>query len=203
MKTLVTLIITIIITFSFASEAKAQYVDLRKVKVGAFGGANISNYTMQAGEVEAEGRLGYQVGAFLRYGGRLYLQSGLTFFSLNSSLRDLTPGLGLNNQDKVNTRILQLPVMAGLNLLNFRRQTAKLHLRAGPAFSMLTSVKENDLGMTKDDFQNIWLNAVVEAGVEVWFFTLDAGYQWGLNNAFSNRVDGRKNMATLSLGLKF
>jgi hypothetical protein len=203
MKTLVILLFTGL----FALGAQAQYVDLRKVNVGAFIGPNISNYNMQTQAMEADSRFGYQIGGFLRYGGRFYLQSGLTYVSVNSRLSYKTPGNITSPPaevaGRVNSRMLQLPILGGANLFNLRRQTGKVRLQAGPAFSLLTRVRDNELNMDRDDFRNIWAHALAGVGLDVWFFSLDFGYQWGLSNAFANDTDGRHRMASLSLGITF
>ncbi len=178
-----------------------QEIDLGKIKIGAFVGTNISTYSMQSEQLETSSRFGYQVGAYFRYGGRLYLHSGLTWYRVAVNIEELDPAFP--RQGRVGINIIQLPILAGLNILEQEQKARTFRILAGPAVSVLTGVNENDLQLSGDDFTNLWWSARLGLGVDLWILTLDTAYQWGLNNAFSgNGVDGAHRMATLSIGIR-
>lgn len=203
-------IITLWMGILFALGAQAQEVDLGKVHIGVFIGPNLSTHAVEGDELNASNRFGYQLGGLLRYGDRVYLQSGLTYFSMSSRLSYPipipvpSPGAPVEVADRVNVRYLQLPVLAGVRFYQQRRRDLGLRLQAGPAISMLMGVNDNELQLSSNDYRNLWLGAQAGLGMDVWFFTLDLGYQWGLSNAFSREnYDGRYRMTTLSLGITF
>lgn len=201
-------IITVCIGLFFALGLQAQEIDLGKVHLGAFIGPNLSTHAVEGNEFNASNRFGYQLGGFLRYGEFIYLQSGLTYFSMNSRLSSLITGLPPGGPtevaDKVNVRYLQLPVLAGVRFFQQDRRNLALRLQGGGNVSMLMGVSNNALQLSSNDYQNLWLGAQAGLGMDVWFFSLDLGYQWGLSNAFSREnFDGRYRMTTLSLGVTF
>lgn len=185
-----------ILCFSFT--AKAQEIDLGKLQVGGFVGTNLSTYSMESALPETSSRFGYQFGAYLRYGERFFLQSGLSWYRVSARLS--VPVLG---GDRVGVNLIQLPLMGGVHVWEQEDKDRSFRIQAGPALSVLTGVNENDLGFSGGDFSNIWPGILLGAGMDVWIFTLDAGYQWGLGDSFSGGVaEGSYRMATFSLGVR-
>lgn len=203
-----TFILSAVMSF-FALAVQAQEVDLGKLHIGGFIGPNISTYALEGSELNSGTRFGYQIGGFLRYGERFYVQSGLTYFSMNSRLSYPipvpSPGAPVEVADRVNVRYLQLPLLVGVRFYQQERRDLRLRLQAGPALSMLTGVNNNGLRLDSNDYRNLWFGAQAGLGMDVWFFSLNLGYQWGLSNAFSNSYnqDGSYRMTTLSLGMTF
>lgn len=193
------LISSFIVLLSFS--ANAQKVDLGKVTVGAFVGTNLSSYAMQTAQPETSARFGYQLGAYFRYGGRLYLHSGLSWYRVSVKLsQSLQP---FENEDRVGVNLVQVPVLLGLKVYEQEEKGRTFRIQAGPAASVLTGVNENDLQRSGDDFSNLWFGALAGVGVDVWILTLDAGYQWGLNDVFTPAVEeGTYRMATFSIGIR-
>ena len=190
-----------ILIILFSLTANAQKIDLAKLKIGGFVGTNLSTYAVQTAEPETSARFGYQFGAYFRYGGRLYLQSGLSWYRVSVRLSEALPTF---NEGRVGVNLVQLPLLAGLNVYRDEQKGRTFRIQAGPAASILTGVNENDLQRSGDDFTNLWFSALAGVGVDVWILTLDAGYQWGLNDAFSRAVEeGNHRMATFSLGIRF
>ena len=186
------------VIFFLSFTAKAQEIDLGKLQVGGFVGTNLSTYSMESALPETSTRFGYQFGAYLRYGERFFLQSGLSWYRVSAKLS--VPVLG---GDRVGVNLIQLPLMGGINVWKQENKDRTFRIQAGPAVSVLTGVNENDLGFSGGDFSNIWFGALLGAGVDVWILTLDAGYQWGLNDSFSgDAADGSYRMATFSLGIR-
>lgn len=199
-----TLILSVVMSF-FALAVQAQKVDLGKIEIGGFVGPNMSNYAMQTEEPEANARFGYQVGGFLRYGGGFFVQTGLTYYRLNSRLsyNQALPLPG-SREDRVGVSYLQLPLLLGVRISGTERRSRSLRLQLGPTASVLTGVGTNDLLFSSNDYRNLWFGGLGGAGLDVSFFSLDLAYQWGLSNAFSgNGLDGRYRLVSLSLGITF
>lgn len=196
MKTFLISIFILLLSFS----ANAQKVDLGKITVGAFVGTNLSTYAMQTAQPESSTRFGYQLGAYFRYGERLYLHSGLSWYRVSVKLSEALP---LPRESRVGVNLIQVPLLLGLKVYEQRDKGRTFRIQAGPAASVLTGVNENDLQYSGDDFSNLWFGALAGVGVDVWILTLDAGYQWGLNDTFSNNAaEGTYRMATFSIGIR-
>lgn len=197
MKTI--LISTLVLLLSFS--ANAQKVDLGKLKVGAFVGTNLSTYSVQTAQPETSARFGYQLGAYFRYGNRLYLHSGLSWYRVSVKLSESLP---FPRESRVGVNLIQVPLLLGLHVYEQQDKGRTFRIQAGPAASVLTGVNENDLKRSGDDFRNLWFGAIAGVGVDVWILTLDAGYQWGLNDVFTPAVEeGTYRMATFSIGIRF
>ncbi|MCB0579047.1 MAG: outer membrane beta-barrel protein, partial [Phaeodactylibacter sp.] len=77
------------------------------------------------------------------------------------------------------------------------------HVKGGVVPTMVTGVTEKqDFSFNKDDLNTFTMGANVGAGIDFLVFTLDANYEIGLNDFFKD-AEGRNNMLTVSLGLKF
>ena len=190
-----------ILIILFSLTANAQEIDLGKLKIGGFVGTNLSTYAVETAQPETSARFGYQFGAYFRYGGRLYLQSGLSWYRVSVKLSEALPTF--TNEGRVGVNLIQIPLLAGLNVYRDEQKGRTFRIQAGPAASVLTGVNENDLQLSGDDFTNLWFGALAGVGVDVWILTLDAGYQWGLNDAFSgDAANGNYRMATFSLGIR-
>ena len=61
----------------------------------------------------------------------------------------------------------------------------------------------NEFDFTRDDFSAVKVNGVVGAGVDVLFFSLDAGYSFNTVDLFKNDFDGKAHYAFINAGLKF
>lgn len=186
------------VIFFLSFTVKAQEIDLGKLQVGGFVGPNLSTYSMESVLPETSPRFGYQFGAYLRYGDRFFLQSGLSWQRISVRLTGPVSGA-----DRVGVSLLQLPLMGGVNVWEQEEKDRTFRIQAGPAVALLTGVNENDVGFSEDDFSNIWYGALLGVGVDVWILTLDAGYQWGLKDSFSgDAADGSYRTATFSIGIR-
>ena len=54
-----------------------------------------------------------------------------------------------------------------------------------------------------EDFAKVRIDATVGAGFDLLLFSLDAGYNFGLSNVFSDNYNGKAHYAFVNLGLKF
>lgn len=158
-------------------------------------------------EIKEEVKPGFQFGAFVRIGKKVYLQPELMFVTKGGIIKSEA---GLNTKTKVNLSTIQVPVIAGYKLINL--EVVNLRILAGPAFSFITN---KELTISTDNGEQtikdtnlkdaIW-SFNLGAGVDVLMFTLDVRYEWGLNNIYDPQggqdQDMKNNLWNVSLGWK-
>ncbi len=94
---------------------------------------------------------------------------------------------------------LELPILLHLRLLNF--DFANVYAVGGPvvAFNQNSST-DPEVGFI---FENSNWTFLVGGGVEFWRMTVDARYEWSLNNTANNNDVGKfYNMLSISVGFK-
>lgn len=184
-KTCLTLAFLAIAIFSFGG-----IFDL-----GIKAGLNSSKLTFNqsAQDIISDAKGGYEVGAFLRTGGkRLYFQPEILWVEKNTSAND--------QQAKIRT--VQVPLLAGLRFLNLK--VVSFHLNTGPAISFSPDVTLNDVKHTLTE-KSAW-SWKLGAGVDILIFSLNLRYDWGLTDLNVENVqktvlkDGKA--FTVSLGIK-
>ena len=158
-------------------------------------GYNSSQLTFnQSGQdVVSDLKGGYEFGAFLRTGGkRLYFQPEVLFVEKNTS----------TNDNKVKITSVQVPLLAGLRILNLK--IASIHLNTGPSVSFSPNATLNDVKANLTN-SSAW-SWKLGAGVDVLIFSLNLRYDWGLTDLNVDNVqktvlkDGKT--FTVSLGIK-
>lgn len=169
---------------------------------GFYGGMNFSNVSMQSPELSAESRAGYQIGSYARSGNIFYGQLGLEFVSTQSYFT-MSDSAGYFFYDKVNWRLLNFPIYAGINLLPIAERLMNVRVYAGPDVSLVLNVPVNELSFTPNDFAKVRIDGTVGAGLDILLFSVDAGYNFGLSNVFSDTYNGKAHYAFVNLGLKF
>ena len=169
--------------------------------MGFYVGPNFSNINIKSPNLSVKNHSGYQFGGFFRKGGFIYGQLGLEYQKIQTNLTT-TDSLG-QTSGAVDLNRLQLPIYGGLNLLNFSKKVLNVRAYAGPVitYTMTASSFNPDFSLT--DFSRLGVNGTIGAGLDVLIFSLDAGYNFGLNNLFSKSFNGKADYAFVNVGLKF
>lgn len=186
----------------------------RQMVINAQAGATWSNYAFDddAAPNEESGRVGYALGGLLRFGGRLYFAPGL-FYQSTGFQATGSDTISLETiEETVGVSSVQVPVYIGYNLTGAAdaNSTSTLGVRiyAGPSISWVTSVADNDFGLTKDDYASTIVGGVLGAGVDISTFTIDLNYEIGLSEVFSEDfTDGtdvaKQNVVRGLIGFRF
>ncbi len=174
--------------------------------VGPKIGLTMSKLSTNFEDVKEEAKAGFQFGAFVRFGKKLYVQPEVMFATKGGIIK--SEGTDIQTDIKLNT--LQVPVIIGFHLLNLKVVNLRIH--GGPAVSFvlkeeieISEVLEDPI--TEDHIKNTIWNFQLGAGVDVLMFTLDVRYEWGLNNIFDpgdsgTSYDMKNNLWNISLGWK-
>ena len=175
-----------------------------QVKVNPKVGVNFSGVDAKLQDITAEARVGWNAGLDLRVGnGFIFLNPGAHYYSYTARLiKDVEKPNDVKLEDETTIQNLKVPVNLGLRLTGDNGLIG-LHVRGGVVPTMVLGVTEKqDFAFNKDDLNTFTLGANVGAGIDFLVFTLDASYEMGLNDFFKD-AEGRNNMLTVSLGLKF
>jgi Outer membrane protein beta-barrel domain len=164
---------------------------------GAFGGLNFSNVKIDTAPFKAATDDGYQLGFYMRKGGFLYGQTGLTFQVFKSHLTG-----GDSTSSTVELHSLQLPLYVGINLLEPVKGVLNIRAYAGPVMRYDFNVPLNDLHVTVDSIKQLRFDGTIGVGVDVLFLSIDGGYSFGLQNLLKGNFYAKGNYGFVSLGIK-
>jgi hypothetical protein len=152
---------------------------------------------IESPDLSAENNSGYQFGGFYRKGGFLYGQVGLDFQQYKMEL------LSDSESGQVNLKRVQLPLYAGLNLLNFSKRVVNLRAYAGPVVGYHYGYKIDNPDFTSNDFRRGYVNGTIGGGLDILIFSLDAGYTFGLSDVFAGELEAKGSYAFVNVGVTF
>lgn len=195
--------IIILIVFLTAGWATSQ---AQTFNLGVKAGVNLAK--INSDFASEENRLGYQIGAWARIGGKSFFvqpeayigSKGNKFISFTNNNNNEVAAEG-----KVKFTTLDIPVLLGTkfgaNNLNFR-------VMAGPVISFVLDDNStfNSAYQQATDFSNYKNQAFgiqAGAGVDIGSISVDLRYEAGLSNiSKSDRYSQKPNLFQLSLGFK-
>lgn len=187
------IIFLLLISAAAISVARSQ----SKSSIGFYIGPNFSNVNIESPDLSAVNHSGYQFGGYWRKGAFIYGQAGLEFQHFKTNLStDTSSGL-------VDLKRIQMPLYAGLNLLNFSKSVINVRAFGGPVIGYRYGDDNSNPDLSSSDFSRFNVNGTVGAGADILIFSLDAGYTFGLNNLFTGNFDGKGNYAFVNVGVRF
>ncbi|PHN06427.1 outer membrane beta-barrel protein [Flavilitoribacter nigricans] len=193
-----TVVLTTCMIFLVSWQAQAQ------LKVNPQVGVNVSALDAKIGDLRTEAKAGWNAGVDFRIGeGFIYLNPGAHYYSNTARLmRDFeNPDLDMW-KDETTIQSVKTPINIGFNLTGNNKF---LGIRAEGGFvpTFVTGVKETEsYSLSIEDLNRLTWGYNLGVGVDVLFLTADLNYEIGQANFFKG-VDGKNNMLTLSLGVKF
>ena len=161
-------------------------------------GVHFANFNEDFNDYDLDGRLGYQIGADVRFGENLYIATGVHYFQTKATL-EIGNGAVLETDFDVDG--LKIPLYIGIDLL----QQDRLGVRAfaGPNLSLFF---DDDSFLDIEDLlieENMW-GAVAGVGLDLGLITLDVYHEWALTNFFeSENIKNRSNLIYFSVGILF
>jgi len=185
--------------------------------IGLKGGINSTKITTDNysgsytfNDFKSDAKSGYNLGAFARFGTKIYLQPELLYCVKNS--QSSSDGTGGTVTQSVKLKTIQVPILLGFKVIDLK--LASIRAFTGPAMSFpMKSSKVTYDGVsgpiydTENYKNNIW-DWQLGAGVDVGLITLDCRYEWGLSNTSEGNVSkvgfvNKGNTLTFSIGIKF
>ncbi|GAB3938801.1 hypothetical protein GCM10028804_62440 [Larkinella terrae] len=171
---------------------------------GFYVGANTTRYRGE--DVDGDnpaGRLGYQIGAFVRGGGRLYGQLGVEYFASSSNY--FSPGDGSTIQDisgRINTKWLQIPAYIGVKLAQSERGISAVRLAVGAEYANRLS-SSNTINIDNNEIKSGTFLGLANLGFDIGPVLIDLVYHYGFSDAISGFNNSQRRALGLNVGFKF
>jgi hypothetical protein len=190
----------LIILFFGISEIYGQFTFGPKI------GYTSSKLSTNFDTIKENAKNNFQVGAFVRFGKKLYVQPELYYATSGGKLKIE----GTELEEDIKFKNLCIPVLIGYKLINAK--IINLRVLAGPVanFNLGTDISSSDLitdPLQDSDFKNAAWGLDLGAGIDLFFLTLDIRYEIGLNNIYKGPDNGgdqkvKNNVFVVSLGFK-
>lgn len=142
---------------------------------------------------------GWQVGATLITGERLYLEAGAFYATKGIDATSTAPS---NPFDITGVSGFRIPAMVGLRLLGGEPGALDIRAFGGASAFIVTSVEAT--GLSKSDFESPTYGAFLGAGVDFLMLFADLQYEWGLTDVSElSTIDiGSSRSLFLNVGLR-
>ena len=172
-------------------------------------GVNFSRLDNDPGTFRTDVRLGYQGGADLQLGKRIYLQPGLFFFQNSWDLvsdSSLVQGENLKIKNVIGG--VRIPVIIGYRFFDTAKQKIfNFRIFGGPSYSFITRTESKETPpqaiVPKNYFSDNIYGFNVGAGLDILVVCIDAGYEFGLNNFYTSPLITAKNrMFYVNVGIR-
>lgn len=178
-------------------------------ELGAKVGANINQLSTSLNDYTNQNYMGYNLGLFSRFNfERFHIQPEL-YYSHNGGNMEGPLGQVV----KVRTHSANLPILLGYKVLDFEQFNLRLNAGAYASYAFYQDVESNIQGQTpfvREKMNNLNVGVVGGLGVDIWRFTIDARYNWGLlnvlgdNQFLTNPSAGfRNNWFEFAVGFRF
>lgn len=148
-------------------------------------GVNFQQLTSPEAGVEYKANVGWQLGADLRFGDRLYFQPGGFFGRSATAIKSTVSDTLTYEGDLVRTN-LRMKAMIGYRIIDSYQ--FDLRFAMGPTYDVLLSVDDKDdaIGYNKGDFKKGSMNIDAALGFDMGLVTLEPSVSFGLSRVFSD-----------------
>ncbi|GAB4023098.1 hypothetical protein [Spirosoma koreense] len=173
---------------------------------GVYGGANSTRFEGETVDGKGlTGRLGYQLGFFVRGGGRIYGQVGAEY--LTSSSQFYKPGDGSAGNvgeiiGNIDQRYLHIPAYIGVKLAQSERGVSGVRLALGAEYATPLGTDKNDFNLGNADFQAATINGLAGLGFDAGPIMLDFVYHYGFADVLASG-NSKRRILGVNLGFKF
>ncbi len=166
-------------TIAAAASAQAQF------QVNPQVGVNFQQLTSPEAGIEYKANVGWQLGADLRFGDRLYFQPGGFFGRSATAVKSTVSDTITYEGDIVRTN-LRLKAMVGYRLIDSYQ--FDLRFAMGPTYDVLLSVDDKDdaIGYNEGDFKKGSMNIDAALGFDMGLVTLEPSVSFGLSRVFND-----------------
>lgn len=167
--------------------ASAQTTNL---DLGIKAGVNYGTLPSNVKELSNEaGKMGFNIGAFARIGNTFYFQPEVNFSTFKSEYTFSSE----KYQPKFNQ--IDVPLMVGYNILG--NDSFKFRVSVGPDLTYTLNTPDAPPANTYQDFN---IGTVLNAGMDIGLFTIDARYNRGLTELNKNLA---QNIGVFNLSIGF
>ncbi len=180
------IILTVIV---FCSQLNAQ----KLINLGVQAGVNVNTLSTSLPDYFNSGNAGFRGGVFARINiKRFHIQPELNF-SMVGGEGNFSENPNRYYSAKANT--LEVPVLLGFKIIDFKLINVRLQAGGFWAWNLSKTIEvhdeafpQNDTNITSKGGSDFNGGIIIGAGVDIWRFTADFRYQWGLANMYGNNV---------------
>lgn len=188
------------------SERRDRHQNYKHFTFGIYGGANSTRFEGETIDTKnLTGRLGYQLGFFVRGGGRIFGQVGAEYLTSSSQFYKAGDGQAGNAGDiiaNIDQRYLHIPVYVGVKLAQSDRGVSAVRLAVGAEYATPLSTDKNDFNLGNADFNAATINGLVNLGFDAGPIMLSFVYHHGFADVLSSG-NSKRRILGVNLGFKF
>lgn len=194
----------IIYTFLLSLASIAAFSQLELKPAIGFNVARFDSnpvFEVQDDSIVTQGKAGYQVGASLLIGRKLYIEPGVFYTRLT---QDMSPTNIEKSQFTYSASFIRVPVNFGFQFIGSTNSFAGLRIFLGPSMFIPLGIKENDYPLVKEDVNSPQFDISAGAGLNIWFLFLDVSYGWGLTPQYTDDpIEAKMQSFYANLGFRF
>lgn len=202
-----------ILTSSMASptsSTRPQEASYKAVTFGIYAGLNSTRFKGEDSNGDnLSGRLGYQLGLFVRAGGRVYGQVGAEYFASSSNYYtagDGTPAKTI--RDNINIQYIQVPVYIGYKLLQSDRGLSAIRVQVGAEYANRINANSNSFNLNNSEIKSGTFNGLGQLGFDIGPLLIDLTYHHGFDNSIkavnsTGFAGSQRRILSASVGFKF
>jgi len=191
-------------TTSYGRENRNADKPYKAFTGGFYGGLNSTRYRGE--DVDGDnltGRLGYQLGVFVRGGGRIYGQIGAEYFASSSNFFRPGDGASLNSiSGQIDTKWLQIPALVGVKLVESDRGISAVRLGVGAEYANRLS-SSNTVNINEGEIRSGAFLGLVNLGFDIGPVLIDLMYHHGFSDAIRGFNNSQRRSLGLNVGFKF
>ncbi len=190
-----------------ATEQKKEKKARSSFKVSA--GANFNNLSLDsADEVTSSMTAGYNLGLSYKRGRFFYYEIGGRYNKRSFDVIDVSdPNEANQTVSSLSVSAIDMPLTGGINITSFadRLIGLRVFVSAVPSFSLGKDVDE--LGLEKDDITNFLFYGQAGVGIDIAFFFIEAGYNYGFSNIVNDianeSIKSKPSQGYVNIGFRF
>jgi hypothetical protein len=187
--------------FTFLMILGLTLAGMAQIELKGGGGINFSSLSESHENWDSEGRIGYQFGAGVLIGEKFYVEPSVYWTRVAQYAIENDDPEEVKNLIALNS--IRIPVHLGYHLIGGKEEKfVSLRIFAGPAGSILTSVKSDLEDVVKDDFNSFLVDIDAGLGIDIWFLFLDAQYSWGFSKVMKEGSDGKLRGFSANAGIR-
>lgn len=187
-------------------ERQERHQGYKHFTFGVYGGANSTRFEGESVDGRnLTGRLGYQLGFFVRGGGRVYGQVGAEYLTSSSEFYKAGDGQvnGIGDiTSSIDQRYLHIPAYIGVKLAQSERGVSAVRLALGAEYATPLSTDKNDFNLGNADFQAATINGLASLGFDAGPVMLSFVYHHGFADVLSSG-NSKRRILGVNLGFKF
>lgn len=186
-------------------ERQQRRANYKHFTFGIYGGANSTRFQGEnVDNNKLTGRLGYQLGFFVRGGGRVYGQIGAEYMTSSSEFYKI--GDGATPKDitgNVDQKYIQVPAYIGVKLAQSDKGVSAVRLAVGAEYAAPLGVNNNAFNFQQGDFRAATVNGLVNLGFDAGPLLVGFVYHYGFADVIEGTDNTKRRILSVNVGVKF